>query len=73
MLFWESTSYICWKMLSRTSWRVMSSTYCFRAMEGTRPWAQMAQSGWARYKSLSGLIISGSYQMPNWIPRSFTR
>ena len=60
-------------MLSRTSFRVMSSTHWYRDIDFSRPGAQMAQSGWARYRSLSGLIISGSYQMPNWIPRSFTR
>ncbi len=60
-------------MWSRTSCREKSSTSWPRPRAGARPGTRKAQSGWARYRPLSSLTISGSTQMPNFKPSSLTR
>ncbi len=57
-------------MKSRTSGFAMSSAFCWRPSV----WSSLprAQSGWARWMSLSGLIISGSNQRPKVIPSACT-
>ena len=73
MLAPSSTEHIALKMCSRTSAREKSSTRWLRERTGACPGTASAQSGCARYSSLSSLIISGSIQTPNFSPSAFTR
>ena len=57
-------------MYSCTSGRDRSRISCCRARVRVRPSTCRHQSGWARYRSLSSLTISGSTQIPKSRPRA---
>ena len=58
---------------STTSARPRSRTSWLRLSVRARPGTPIAHSGWARYRSLSGLTISGSIQRPKPSPSSVIR
>ena len=59
-------------MWSTTSLREKSSTHWLRNSVSRRPGMRSIQSGWARYRSESGLTISGSIHRPNFMPSAVT-
>ena len=69
----RSTRSSCCQTASTISGRLKSRVYCRRISSGLRPGTAKAQSGWARYRSLSGLTASGSTHRPRSRPSSFTR
>ena len=57
---------------STTSLREKSKTYWFLALAGVLSETRITQSGCFSYNTESGEIISGSNQIPNFIPKRFT-